>query len=169
MRLMNGTVSRLKETYGVETFHAYGQSGGGAVLAALLNMRSDIGCAALASANLDVDQWLSEQSGNRRGGATDWHNPKTHINSNTLRASIIILSDPRDRAVSYGSQRNYARALEKAGGRSVHVVAEGGGSQFHSLAATAAQALRRCLTGMPLEEIKAELDKPELRKLAPPE
>ena len=169
MRLMNGAVSRLKEIYGVATFHGYGQSGGGAVLAALLNMRTDIGCAALASANLDVDQWLSEQPGDRRGGATDWYNPKTHINPNTLRASIVILSDPRDKAVSYGSQRSYARALEKAGARSVHVVAEGGGARFHSLVGPAVQALRRCLKGMPLDAIKAELDKPDVRNLVPAE
>lgn len=169
MRLMNGAVSRLKEIYGVETFHAYGQSGGGAVLAALLNMRTDIGCAALASANLDVDQWLSEQSGDRRGGATDWYNPKTHINANTLLARIVVLSDPRDRAVSFGSQRNYARALDKAGAKAVHVVAAGTGPQFHSLAGQAAQALRHCLKGAPLEAIKADLDQPELRKLVPAE
>jgi hypothetical protein len=166
MRLMNGAVSRLKHMYGVATFHAYGQSGGGAVLAALLNMRTDIGCAALASANLDVDQWLSEQSGDRRGGASDWYNPKTYINANTLRARIVILSDPRDKAVSFGSQRSYARALEKAGGRFVHVVAAGAGPRFHSLAGEGVRALRRCLNGSPLEAIKAELDQPDLRKLA---
>lgn len=166
MRLMNGAVSRLKEIYGVATFHAYGQSGGGTVLAALLNMRTDIGCAALASGNLDVDQWLIEQPGDRRGGATDWYNPKTHINSNTLRASIVILSDPRDQAVSYWSQRNYARALEQAGARSVHVVAAGGGPSFHSLVAPAVQALRLCLKGMSRDAIKAELDNPDLRKRA---
>jgi pimeloyl-ACP methyl ester carboxylesterase len=169
MRLMNGAVSRLREMYGVATFHAYGQSGGGAVLAALLNLRTDIGCAALASANLDVDQWLSEQSGDRRGGATDWYNPKTYINANTLRARIVILSDPRDKAVSYGSQRSYARALEKAGGQSVHVVAAGGGPLFHSLAGEGVRALRRCIKGAPLETIKAELDQPALRALVPAE
>lgn len=168
MRLMNGAVSRLKEIYGVSTFHGYGQSGGGAVLAALLNMRADIDCAALASANLDVDQWLIEQPGDRRGGATDWYNPKTHINANTLRARIIILSDPRDKAVSFASQRNYARAIEQAGARLVHAVAEGKGDKFHSLAAAAVQALRRCMQGLPLDAIKTDLDQPDLRKLISP-
>lgn len=168
MRLMNGAVSRLKEIYGVTTFHAYGQSGGGAVLAALLNMRSDIGCAVLSSANLDVDQWLTEQPGDRRGGATEWYNPKTHINANTLRARIVILSDPRDRAVSFGSQRNYARALEKAGGRSVHVVAGAAGPQYHSLVAEALPALRSCMKGLPLETIKDRTERADLRRLVTP-
>jgi hypothetical protein len=169
MRLMNAAVSRLKDIYGVETFHAYGQSGGGTVLAALLNMRTDIGCAALASANLDVDQWLAEQAGDRRGGATDWYNPKTYVNANTLRARIVVLSDPRDQAVSFGSQRNYARALEQTGARSVHVVAAGGGPAFHSLVTQAVQGVRHCLKGSSLETIKAELDRPDLRALVSPE
>ncbi|HUK05438.1 MAG TPA: hypothetical protein VLV90_10205 [Burkholderiales bacterium] len=169
MRLMNGAVSRLKEIYGVATFHAYGQSGGGAVLAALLNLRSDIGCAVLSSANLDVDQWLTEQPGDRRGGAADWYNPKTHINANTLRARIVILSDPRDKAVSFGSQRNYARALEKAGGHSVHIVAGATGPLFHSLVAEALPALRSCLKGLPLETIKVRTERADLRRLVPPE
>ena len=122
-----------------------------------------IGCAALASANLDVDQWLSEQRGDRRGGATDWYNPKTHINPNTLRARIVILSDPRDKAVSFGSQRNYAEALERAGGQSVHVVAAAQGLQHHSLAGLAVQALRLCLRGSSLAVIKAKLEQPQSR------
>jgi len=169
MRLMNGAVSRLKEIYGVATFHAYGQSGGGAVLAALLNMRADIDCAVLSSGNLDVDQWLAEQPGDRRGSAADWYNPKTHINANTLRARIVILSDPRDRAVSFGSQRNYARALEKAGGHSVQIVAGARGTQYHSLVAVALPALRSCLQGLPLETIKARTERADLRGLVPPE
>lgn len=169
MRLMNGAVSRLKEIYGVVTFHGYGQSGGGSVLAALLNMRTDIDCAALASGNLDVDQWLIEQPGDRRGGATDWYNPKSHINANTLRARIVILSDPRDRAVSFGSQRNYARALEKAGANSAQVITAAEGASYHSLAGRAREALAQCLNGSAPSAIKARFDQPELRKLAPPE
>ena len=169
MRLMNAAVSRLKAIYGVETFHGYGQSGGGAVLAALLNMRADIGCAALASANLDVDQWLSEQPGDRRGGAKDWYNPRTHINTNTLRARIVILSDPRDKAVSFGSQSSYARALEQAGGNFVHVVVAGEGGRYHGLVGRALQALRHCLAGSSLQAIKAKLDHPDLRNLSAPE
>jgi hypothetical protein len=170
MRLMNGAVSRLKEIYGVETFHGYGQSGGGSVMAGLLNMRTDIGCAALASGNLDVDQWISEQPGDRRGGATDWYNAKTHINANTLRARVVIVSDPRDKAVSYGSQRNYAVALAKAGGNSVHVLAAGPAPLHHSLAGKGAQALRQCYAGTPLQAIKAKLDDPDmLRMLSAPE
>jgi hypothetical protein len=169
MRLMNGAVSRLKEIYGVTTFHGYGQSGGGSVLAALLNMRTDIDCAALASANLDVDQWLIEQPGDRRGGATDWYNPKSHISANTLRARIVILSDPRDRAVSFGSQRNYAHALEKAGANSAHVVAAAQGPSFHSLVGQAREALEQCLKGSSPSAIKVRLDQPELRKLRLPE
>jgi len=169
MRPMNGAVSRLKEIYGVETFHAYGQSGGGAVLEALLNMRTDIGCAAISSGNIDVDKWLSEQSGDRRGSATDWYNPKTYINANTLRARIVVLSDPRDKAVSFGSQRSYARALEAAGARSVHVVAAGPAPLYHSLQGQGVRALQRCLKGASLEAIRAELDQPEMRALVPGE
>ena len=169
MRLMNGAVSRLKAIYGVETFHGYGQSGGGAVLAALLNMRMDLNCVALASANLDVDQWLSEQSGDRRGGATDWYNPRAYVNANTLRARIVILSDPRDKAVSFGSQSSYARALEQAGASFVHVVAAAQDGRYHGLVGQAVQALRQCLAGSSLQAIKAKLDHPDLRNLSAPE
>jgi hypothetical protein len=130
-------------------------------------MRSDIGCAVLASGNLDVDQWLSEQTGDRRGGVTDWYNAKAHINANTLRARIVILSDPRDRAVSFASQRNYARALEKAGGRSVHVVAGATGPRYHSLVAEALPTLLSCLKGLPLETIKVRTERADLRRLVP--
>jgi len=71
--------------------------------------------------------------------------------------------------VSFGSQRNYARALEKAGGHSVQIVAGARGPQYHSLVAVALPALRSCLRGLPLETIKARTERADLRGLAPPE
>jgi pimeloyl-ACP methyl ester carboxylesterase len=167
MHLLNGAVERIQRIYGVQTFHVYGQSGGGAVTAALLNLRDDIGCAAIASGNLNVDRWLSEQRGDRRQGQADWYNPMTHINPNTLRPRVAIVSDPRDRRVSYGSQESYVRALERAGGQVVHIIAAGTPPDHHATVSHAYRALRQCLAGTPMEQIKSALDQPDVRKLVP--
>jgi len=166
MLLMKGALDQLKARYGIHTFHLYGQSGGGTIVAAMTNLRDDVGCAAMGSGLLDVRQWLTERHATTRGGNTDWYSPVEHLSPNTLKAKIIVVADPRDRYVSYTSQHRYAEALTAAGAQSVEVLVAGHDRAFHDTTWDALQALHMCMKNTPPQEIKRLLEKPGLATMA---
>ena len=54
IRIAMAALDVLKQQYGFKRFHLVGQSGGGHTVAGLAQLRSDIGCAVIASGGISV-------------------------------------------------------------------------------------------------------------------
>src|SRR5262249_51369003 len=107
----------LKERYGFTRLHLLGQSGGGHDVAALVQKRSDIGCAVIASGSTSVRTLQSDRGG--KGGSLkpgtydpiDFTDKMRHLPGRRL----IVLSDPDDKIVSFHSQREFVERVKAKG------------------------------------------------------
>ena len=149
-KLVTAALDALKAKHNIGTFHMAGQSGGGGLVATMVNMRTDVGCAVIASGNVSV--WMLTNLRNKTvdaNNATDSYDPVAHVSEirpgKDLR--IIVLSSPRDMNVYYSTQLNYVEKLRLIGIQSTHVQIEGSGRQFHGLTPQARDYLNRCVSG----------------------
>lgn len=162
VKLMTAALDAIKARHGVQRYHLSGQSGGGHITGAMLNMRQDIECAAIASGAVAVwkrVELLGDRSRDTTGFA-DSYDPVKDV-ARIRRAPpprIFVLSDPEDRPVPFGSQQYYVDQLVEARLAPVHVLAVAPDSGRHALAHLARPAIRWCAQGVPTEEIRRRLE-----------
>ena len=159
-RLVDAALQALKARYAIGTFHLAGQSGGGGLVANMLNVRADIGCAIAASGAVAVN--LRAQLLNRSKdttGYTDSYDPVAHVKDIARRPGlrIFVLSDRGDQAVPFKSQEYYVAELRKQGFAPVHIELTARGALHHDLVAFAKSALVWCAQGKTDSAIEAAL------------
>ncbi|HKY85407.1 MAG TPA: hypothetical protein VJL90_01440, partial [Pseudorhodoplanes sp.] len=143
-------VEALKARHGFKRFHLVGQSGGAHTVAALLQHRSDAGCAVMASGVLSVKS--RERDGGREISARikSDYDPIDHVGAMQHQSGrrLVVLSDPDDRRVSYRSQREFVERVKAKGLPILHVTAAAGDEEFHSLAGPGHQLAIDCAADM---------------------
>jgi dienelactone hydrolase len=143
-------VEALKARHGFKRFHLVGQSGGAHTVAALLQHRSDAGCAVMASGVLSVKS--RERDGGREISARikSDYDPIDHVGAMQHQSGrrLVVLSDPDDRRVSYRSQREFVERVKAKGLPILHVTAAAGDEEFHSLAGPGHQLAVDCAADM---------------------
>lgn len=159
-KLVDAALTALKARYAVGTFHLAGQSGGGGLVANMLNVRSDIGCAVAASGAVAVDlraQLLDRHKDTT--GYTDSYDPVAHVKDIVKRPGlrIFVLSDRGDQAVPFKSQECYVGELRKRGIAPIHIELTARGALHHDLVAFAKPALVWCAQGKTDSEIETAL------------
>ena len=159
-RLVDAALQALKARYAIGTFHLAGQSGGGGLVANMLNVRADIGCAVAASGAVAVN--LRAQLLNRSKdttGYTDSYDPVAHVKDIARRPGlrIFVLSDRSDQAVPFKSQEHYVAELRKHGFAPIHIELTARGALHHDLVAFAKPALVWCAQGKTDSEIETAL------------
>ncbi|CAN0037608.1 unnamed protein product [Ectocarpus sp. 12 AP-2014] len=141
--LMKKTLSLLKEKYQIEEFILVGQSGGGQIAAAMLNLRKDISAAVITAGLLPVHlltrRWrkIRRVPGMKKYPLDMLYDPTEDI-ANIPRSpqpTIIIISDPRDQAIPFYSQVHYVNQLKKEGLTVHHIYAHAPPPKRHSLGA----------------------------------
>ena len=163
VKLMTAALDAIKFRHGVQRFHLSGQSGGGHITGAMLNMRQDIECAAIASGAVAVWRRVELLGGGRGRDTTgfgDSYDPVSEV-ARIRRAPpprIFVLSDPEDRTVPFGSQELYVARLVEARLAPVHVLAIAPDRGRHALAHLSRPAIRWCAQGVPTEEIRRRLE-----------
>jgi pimeloyl-ACP methyl ester carboxylesterase len=173
IELMNRALDMLRERYRISSFILAGQSGGGQIIAALLNMRSDIEASAISSGLLSVKQFSThwkyggEIPGQLLYDAKSWYDPVDEIENirRDLPPKIYLISDPEDRSVPFYTQLNYIRRLRSIGLNPQHIYAYAPRPQRHQLAAhgkLAAALLAQGKSGMEIRRALQELDSPPL-------
>lgn len=169
-KLVSAALDVIKARYGIGQYYLSGQSGGGTITAAMLNMRSDIECAVMSSGNVAVwrrIELLNQRSPARssRGlkdttGYADSYDPVDHVSR--IRPSppprIFVLSDRNDTTVPFESQDYYVQQLSKAGLQPTQIILIASGAAHHSLAHKARPALAWCAQGLPDSEIRRRLE-----------
>lgn len=165
-------LDRIKAREGLAGFHVAGQSGGGILAAAALASRSDVGCAAVASAPLSFEVFA------RRFGITvrtegkrahyDLMPEAAAVAGRTAETRVIFLTDPEDRAVPYAAQTAFTEAVKAAGGRFLHLFTGGRGPDRHALTEKSMFSLGMCIAGRSDAEIEARYGNSHPDNLPPP-
>ncbi|SIO72543.1 hypothetical protein SAMN05444172_8978 [Burkholderia sp. GAS332] len=174
IELMDRALDLLKERYNISSFLLVGHSGGGQIVAALLNRRSDIAASISSSALVSVKQvtayweFRREIPGRLLYDAKNYYDPVDEIGSirQDPPPEIYIISDPEDRSVPFYSQLYYVRRLRTIGLKPHHIYAHAPGPQRHLLAGHAKRAAALIAQGKSAKEIQRallELDLPQVR------
>jgi hypothetical protein len=140
----------LKAEHKIRRFHLVGQSGGGHTVAALLQMRQDIGCAVMTSGA------MSHKTAARDRGLpiTERHrinyDPIDHVAAMQDRPGqrLFVLSDPEDRFVSYRSQREFVERVRGAGLPIVQIAAMANDEDRHGLQSEGLRLAADCAKGV---------------------
>jgi hypothetical protein len=164
-RLMTAALDAIKARYGVGQYFLAGQSGGGTIVAAMLNMRSDVECAVMASGNVAVWKRMQLLTPGAKvdkdaTGYSDPYDPVDHVSQ--IRRSppprIFVLADREDRTVPFESQNHYVQQLVNTGFSPSLVTLNAQGSAHHGLAHKARPALAWCAQGLSDGEIRSRLE-----------
>jgi pimeloyl-ACP methyl ester carboxylesterase len=119
IRIAMAALDALKRQNGFTRFHLVGQSGGGHTVAGLAQLRSDIGCAAIASGPVSVlssvrDRGLPSSLQDRVLSILKhrFYNPIDHVHAMKQRPDLrlFVVSDRNDKLVSYRSQLELSNA-----------------------------------------------------------
>lgn len=141
IELMNQSLSLIKEKYRVKEFIVVGQSGGGQIAAAMLNLRKDISGAVLTASLLPVHllsrRWrkIRRTPGVKKHPLETLYDPTEHIANipKDRQPTIIVISDPRDLVIPFDSQVLYVKQLRKEGLLAHHIFAHAPPPKQHIL------------------------------------
>jgi pimeloyl-ACP methyl ester carboxylesterase len=158
----------LKAEHGIRRFHLVGQSGGGHTVAALLQMRQDIGCAVMASGAISHKTAVRDRGLPVTGRVRDNDDPIDHVRFMEDRPDqrLFVLSDLEDRFVSFRSQREFVERVRAAGLPIVQIVATAGDQDHHGLQAEGLRLAADCAKGVDHWTL---INRYQTRRTAPPE
>lgn len=163
VELIDGALTQLRRRYGFQDLALVGFSSGGAVVANLLARRTDVRCAAMASAPLDLSQFYRRQDGavpDHYAMRGDLANPVGAIPAIRPGAVVFVLGDRRDRSVPASAWEAWVAAARRAGLR-VHAAEVdgfdrpelGAWESRHLTAGRGMEVARACAEGVPAERI----------------
>jgi TonB family protein len=134
IRVAMAALDVLKQHYGFKLFHLVGQSGGGHTVAGLAQLRSDIGCAVIASAAVSLRSSLRD-SGHPIVGKHRYYDPIDHVNTMRQRPGLrlFVVSDRNDKFVSYLSQLEFVERVKAHNLPITHVTATAIDENSHDL------------------------------------
>lgn len=166
--LVDAALQAIKTRHTIGTFHLAGQSGGGGLVATMVNMRQDIGCAIVASGAVSVflRARLIGLGDKDATGFTDSYDPVDHVGEIVRQPGLrlLVLSDRRDQTVPYESQEHYVTQLRKAGLPVAHLSLTAVGSMHHDLSVHAKAAMIWCAEGKLDGDIEQWLKTPGLHR-----
>jgi dienelactone hydrolase len=166
--LVDAALTELRRRHGFRDFALSGFSSGGQLVANLLARRSDIRCAAIASAPLDLAQLYRRQDGMmpdhfamRRGELAD---PMRTVRDIRSDAAVFVIGDARDRSVPHAAWKAWEAAARRQGLRVFDAETAGadrpelGGEETHHITGVRGlEVAHACATGAPAEPLRRAL------------
>src|SRR5262245_897758 len=155
VRVAAAALDVLKETYGLKRFHLAGQSGGGHTVAALVQRRTDVGCAVMAAGVISVKS-RSRDLG-KATGAGVFYDPIDAVESMQQQPGrrLIVISDPDDQIVSFRSQREFVERVRAKAIPILQISADSGAKNFHGLHGESQRLVVDCAKGQNDEALVA--------------
>jgi len=150
VKVVMAALDVLKDRHGFKRVHTIGQSGGGHTVAAMAQMRTDLGCAVMTSGVLSVksrERDLGSTIGSRIRAAYD---PIDFVGSMRHQPGrrLIVISDPDDRVASFRSQREFVERVKSKGLPILHITTAAGDDKFHGLASQGLRVAADCAKDM---------------------
>ena len=143
LQATNAALDAIKQQYGFEGFNLIGQSGGAHLVAGLLGMRHDIGCAIIGSGPLAPVRrpYPLPEPG------LEHFNPASNIAAivRNRGSRIMVVTDPEDRKVNAEKQTAFVRLLQQAGVPAEQYLVQAVDENRHGVVAYARVALSGCL------------------------
>lgn len=185
--LLNDALTQLQQRYRFARLALFGFSSGGAIVANLLSLRTDVRCAVIGSAPLDLAQYYRRQDGQTLDyfamHRDDLADPMRSVGSIQSNATIFVIGDRRDRNVPADAWESWVAAARRAGLHAFSAEVTGsertelGGSieSHHHTASRGMEVAHACVTGMPadllLQALRsgAPILQPKGRRLSGPE
>ena len=135
VRLTYAALDALKREYSFKRFHLVGQSGGGHTVAGLVQLRSDIGCAAIASGATSLRSMASDRVGRPIVGEHRFYDPIDHVHAMKQRPDLrlFVVSDRKDKFVSYRSQLEFVERVKARNLPITHEIATAPDKNSHGL------------------------------------
>ncbi|MCW8060416.1 alpha/beta hydrolase [Agrobacterium tumefaciens] len=173
--LMNCALDLIKERHRIQQFILVGQSGGGQIVAALLNRRTDIASAVMTAGLLSVHDTVRRWRRTRPvpGGAVypveALYDPLQEVERirRNPAPQIFVISDPRDSVISLSSQLRYLQKLNSEGFETNHIFAHAEGPKHHNLGAHGRKAAALLATGADPRTIRKALVDMDMMTLGP--
>jgi pimeloyl-ACP methyl ester carboxylesterase len=157
VRVAAAALDVLKETYGIKRFHLAGQSGGGHTVAALVQRRTDVGCAVMAAGVISV-KTRSRDLGKAIGPQSRvFYDPIDAVGSMQQQPGrrLVVMSDPDDQIVSFHSQREFVERVRAKGIPILQITADSGAKNFHGLQNESQRLVVDCAKGLNDEALVA--------------
>jgi dienelactone hydrolase len=167
--LVDAALTQLRRRHGFQDFVLSGFSSGGAITANLLARRTDIRCAVIGSAPLDLaafyrgpDGVVPDHYAMRRA---DFADPLRTVRAIRSDAIIVVLGDRRDRRVPASAWDAWVAAAQRAGLRVFAAEATGfdpsepGGAanSYHQATGRGMEVAHACAAGEPAERLRQAL------------
>ncbi len=152
-KLVIGAVEKIVRRHGIEALALSGRSGGGLLVAALLNVRSDIRCAVITSGHVAVQSRRWHKGWRPLDYAYDPIDGVVDMPVDPDRR-IFMLGDPRDERVPWHSQVEYYRKVKRLGHRIWLFDTIAGGPFHHSLAWEGRWVMSQCIKRESAETIR---------------
>jgi hypothetical protein len=150
----NAALEAIKERYHFEGFHLYGHSGGGLLVAGLLTLRSDIGCAVPADGILAPNPMPIAPD-----PALQYFDSAAHVAviAKNRWAKILVITDPQDTVVRIQNQTPFVEKLRNAGGQVDQFLVGATDDEHHFTTPQAELVTADCVRGAGHDEIAADL------------
>jgi predicted esterase len=173
VELVDAALTELRHRYGFQDLVLLGFSSGGVIVADLLARRSDIRCAVIGSAPLDLAQYYRRPDGSLPDyfamRSSDLADPMRAVRAIRSNAEIFVIGDRRDRIVPATAWEAWAAAARR---RSLHVhTAEvagqdrpelgGSAESRHFTVSRSMEVAQACAAGMPADRVLQALQSQE--------
>jgi len=156
LEVTNAAIEAIKQKHHYEGFHLIGQSGGAHLVAGLLSLRQDIGCAVIGSGPLTPV---------RRPKLDDpeleHFNPLNDIGmiNRNQAGRIMVVTDPADKKVSAATQSRFVQLLQQSGRQVDQFIVEATDENRHGVVAYSRIVLSGCLRNASAGEIGEQITK----------
>jgi hypothetical protein len=157
LQATNAALDAIKQRHGFEGFHLLGQSGGAHLVAGLLGLRQDIGCAVIGSGPLAPRRRPNLLA----DPALEHFNPLGNLEPivRNRSARIMVVTDPADKKVSSDKQTEFVRTLERAGRAVEHYMVQAIDDNRHGVVSYSRLAMLGCLRNANSQDIALQIDR----------
>lgn len=174
IELMHQSLNILKTEYRIKEFIVIGQSGGGKIAAAMLNIRKDVSAAVLTAGLLPVHRLSHRWRKIRRTPGVKKHpldilyDPTEYIANITKdpQPTIIVISDPRDLVIPFDSHIFYVNKLKKEGLTAHHIFAHAPPPKRHILGTHGQKAAALIAKGASIKDIRIAMVSEDMKKIS---
>ena len=156
----NAALDAIKQRYGFAVFHVYGHSGGGLLVAGLLTLRKDVGCAVAADGLL-----APNPAPKASDPALQFFDASAHVAAiaQNHAATILVVTDPKDTVVKAQNQTPFVQKLQVAGGKVDQFFVDAADDEHHFTTPDAEVVVTDCLGGASHDTIAADLARLDAR------